>query len=128
QPCRSINGVGLDLQALDKRISDVPPPGIIDQAKAPQPRQQWQREVVLDRVIEDESLRSAVLRNERDTSLDGVIRLADGCLPAPDHHLSSLNCIDPEEGPCQCGAAAAHQPGDPENLPRIEVEGDIANA
>ena len=104
-------------------MASVLPGPVGDERAALQLSEQRQQQVLPDGVVQDEALQPAVLRHQRDAVDDGVARVGQVDLLPSDEHLAGADRVDAEQHPGQLGAAAAHQPGQAEDLACVQGEG-----
>ena len=84
-----------------------------------------EREIVGDRLRQDEALRFAVLRNQHDPVVKRVARPIEAKDVAADPDAASGDRVGARDRAHQFGAARSDNAGDAENLPRPDREADV---
>ena len=98
-----------------------------DERAALQLPEQGQQQILPDGVVQDEALQPAVLRHKGDAVVAGIAGVVQADLLPSDEHLAGADRIDAEQHSGKFGAAAAHQPGQAEDLAFVQGEADIVH-
>ena len=118
---------GLDAQPVDELLGDAPLVGADEQAAAGQPRQDRERDVVLDRQRGDDALGLAVLGDEGDASRDRGARGAAPDRLAFHRDRARIERLGAEDGLGSRGPARAQQTRQADDLAAVDRDVDVVD-
>ena len=118
-----LGAAGGDPQLVDVFERDLPLLGAVDEPAAGDLPHVHDRHVAPDGQDGEQPLRSSFLRHQGDARRDDLVGRGWSFLPLK--RISPSYSIDAVDGARELGLAGAHQAVEPDDLPFVDVEGDV---